>query len=93
VGANLGPNIDEETQVESFENRVLGKIFGARKDEVTGEWRRLKNENFYDQYYSSNISQIKKNEMGRTCGRYGGDDMGIQGYRGETRGKETVWKT
>lgn len=67
-----------------FENRVLGKIFGPRKVEVTGEWRRLKNEDLYDQYPSSNVSQIKKNEMDRTRGRYGGDDMGIQGYRGET---------
>jgi hypothetical protein len=66
------------------ENRVPGKIFGSRKDEVTGEWRRLKSEDFYDQYSSSIISQIKENEMGRTCGRYGRDDMGIQGYRGET---------
>jgi hypothetical protein len=67
-----------------FENRVLGKIFGPRKDEITGEWRRLKTEDLYVQYSSSNIRQVKKNEMGRTRGKYGKGDMGIQGYRGET---------
>jgi hypothetical protein len=34
-----------------FENRVLRKIFGAKRDEVTGEWRRLHNEELDDLYY------------------------------------------
>lgn len=66
-----------------FENRVLGKIFGSRKDEVTGRRRRLHNEDLHDQYSSSNVSEIKKNEMPRTFGRYGEDDVSIQGFRGE----------
>jgi len=32
-----------------FENRVLGRIFGAKRDEKTGEWRKLHNEEFNDQ--------------------------------------------
>jgi hypothetical protein len=37
--------------------------------------------------------QVKKTEMGRTCGTYGGEERCIQGFSGETLGKETTWKT
>ena len=37
--------------------------------------------------------QVKKNEMGRTCGTYGGEERFIQGFSGETWGKKTTWKT
>jgi len=49
-------------------------IFGPRRDEVTGEWRRLHNEELNDLYSSPNIVRlikIEKNEMGWTCGTYG----------------------
>ena len=38
----------EERKLRVFENRVLRRIFGPMKDEVTGEWRRLHNEELYD---------------------------------------------
>jgi len=38
----------EEYRLRVFENRVLRKIFGPKKGEVTGEWRRLHNEELYD---------------------------------------------
>ena len=38
-----------------FENRVLRRVFGHKRDEVTGEWRRLHVEEIYDQYSSPNI--------------------------------------
>jgi hypothetical protein len=45
---------------------VLGKIFGSKRDKVTGEWRKLHNEELNDLYSSPNlVDQIKKNEMDR----------------------------
>jgi hypothetical protein len=49
-----------EHRLVVFENRVLRIIFGPKRDEVTGEWRRLHNEDFYDLYSSANIIKIKK---------------------------------
>jgi len=43
-----------------FENRVLRRIFGPKRDEVTGEWRKLHNEELNDLYSSSNILQVIK---------------------------------
>ena len=48
-----------------FENMVLRRIFGARRDEVTGKWRRLHNEELNDLYCSPNIVRvIKSRRMG-----------------------------
>jgi hypothetical protein len=75
----------EECRLRVFENRVL-RIFGPKRDEVTGEWRRLHNKELYALYSSPNHSgdQVKKTEMGRTCGTYGGEERCIQGFSGET---------
>jgi hypothetical protein len=43
-----------------FENRVLRMIFGPKKDEVTGEWRRLHNKELYALYCSPEIIQVMK---------------------------------
>jgi hypothetical protein len=43
--------LTEEHRPRVFENRVLRKIFGPKRDEVTGEWRRLHNEKFNDLYH------------------------------------------
>ena len=43
-----------------FENKVLRRIFGPRIDEVTGEWRRLHNEELNDSYCSPNIVRVIK---------------------------------
>jgi hypothetical protein len=43
-----------------FENRVLRRIFGPKRDEVTGEWRKLLNEELHDLYSSPSIIRITK---------------------------------
>jgi hypothetical protein len=44
---------------EAFENRMLRRIFGPKKDEVTGEWRKLHNEELRDLYSSPSTSIIR----------------------------------
>jgi hypothetical protein len=47
-----------------FENRVLRRIFGPKKDDVTGKWRKLHNEKLHNLYSSQNIiRQIKSRQM------------------------------
>jgi hypothetical protein len=50
----------EEHRLEVFENRVLRRIFGPNRDEVTGEWRKLHNEELHDLYSSPSIVRIIK---------------------------------
>jgi hypothetical protein len=49
-----------EGRLRVFENRVLRRILGPRRDEVTGEWRRLHNEELNDLHYSPNIVRVIK---------------------------------
>jgi hypothetical protein len=51
-----------------FENRVLRRIFGPKRDEVTGECRRLHNEELNDLYSSSNIIRVIKSRRMRWAG-------------------------
>jgi hypothetical protein len=46
-----------------FENRVLRRISGPKRDEVTGEWRKLHNEELHDLYSSPSIIRIMKSRM------------------------------
>jgi len=68
-----------------FEKRVLRGIFGPKRDEVTGEWRRLHNEKRDDLYCSPNIVRVIKSRRMRWVGhvaRMGG--RCIQGFGEET---------
>jgi len=52
--------LQEERKLRVFENMVLRRIFGPRRDEVMGEWRRLHNEELNDLYSSPNIVRVIK---------------------------------
>jgi len=55
----------EERELRVFENMVLRRIFGPRRDEVTGKWRRLHNEELNDLYCSPNIVRVIKSRRMR----------------------------
>jgi hypothetical protein len=59
----------EERRLRVFENRVLGRIFGPEKDKVTGEWRKLHNEELNNLYSSPNIIRVVKSRRMRWAGR------------------------
>jgi hypothetical protein len=83
----------EEHRLRMFENRVLRRIFGPKRDEVTGEWSKLHSEGLHILYsFPSIIRQIKARRitwaghvarMGEEC---------VQGFDGKARRKETTWK-
>jgi hypothetical protein len=58
----------EEQGLRVFENRVLRRIFGPKRDEVTGEWRQLHNEELHDLYSSPSIIRIIKSRKMRWAG-------------------------
>ena len=83
----------EERQLRVFENMVLRRIFGPRRDEVTGEWRRLQNEELNDLYSSPNIVRVIKLRRMRWAGHVArmGEERG--GYRvlvGKPEGKRPL---
>jgi hypothetical protein len=70
----------EECRLRIFENRVLRRIFGPKRDEVTWELGRLHNNELYALY----SSPVKKIEMDRACSMSGEEERCIQGFSGET---------
>ena len=78
-----------------FENRVLRRVFGPKRDEVTGEWRKLHMEELRDLYSLPNIVWVVKSRRMRLAGhvaRMGGERC-AQGSSGETRGKDAIGET
>jgi hypothetical protein len=75
----------EEHRLRVWENRILRKIFWTKKDEVTGEWRRQRDEELHG-LYQPNIIREMKNKMGEAwvLGTCGGEERCIQSFGGET---------
>jgi len=83
----------EERKPRVFENMVLRRIFGPRREEVTGEWRRLHNEELNDLYSSPNIVRVIKSRRMRWAGHVArvGEESGV--YRvfvGKPEGKRPL---
>ena len=84
----------EEHKLRVFENRVLRRIFGHKRDEVTGEYRKLRELELNDLNSSPSIfsgDQIKTNEISVACSVYGWGGGGL--YRvlvGEPEGKRLL---
>ena len=87
---NWSLTLREERRLRVFENRVLRRIFGPKRDEVTGEWRKLHNEEPNDLYTSPNIVRVIKSRRMKWAGHVArmGERRGV--YRvlvGKTEGK------
>jgi hypothetical protein len=77
-----------------FENRVLRRIFGPKRDDVTGEWRKLLNEELHNLYSPPDIiRRMKSRRMwwARHVARMG--EKVLQGLGRKVRKKETIRKT
>ena len=78
----------EERKLRVFENMVLRRIFGPRRDEVTGEWRRLHNEELNNFYSSTNIVRVIKSRRMRWAGHVAhvGGERGCIGWGNRREG-------
>jgi hypothetical protein len=86
----------EECRLKVFQNRVLRRIYGPKRDEVTGEWRKVHNEELNDMYCSPNIVRVIKSRIVRWRGmqHVWGERRGV--YRilvGKPRRRDATWKT
>jgi hypothetical protein len=86
-------SLKEEHRLRVFENWVLGRILGPKRDEVTGELRKMHSEELHNLYSSTDIiRQMKANEVDRACGMHGIGEKTEQGFGGKARRKEITWK-
>jgi hypothetical protein len=74
----------EESRLRVFEYRVLRRIFGLKRDEVTGKWRKLHNEELNDLYCSPNIVRIIKSRRMRWAGHVTRMGETYAGFGGKT---------
>jgi hypothetical protein len=75
--------LKEERRMSVFENRVLRRIFGPKRYEVTGEWGKLRNDELNGLYFLPNIVRVIKSRRMRWAGHVA--------YMGEGRGCTEFW--
>jgi len=83
----------EERRLGVFENRVLRRVFGSMRDEVTGEWRKLHNEELRDLYSLTNIVRVVKSRRMRWAGHVArmGEARGVHRFlMGKPEGKRPL---
>jgi len=83
----------EERRLRVFENRVLRRVFGPKRDEVTREWRKLHNEELRDLYSLPNIVRVVKSRRMRWAGHVAHIGEGRVVHRvlvGKPEGKRTL---
>jgi len=87
--------VREERRPRLFLNRVLRRILGPKRGEVSGEWRKLHNEELNDLYPSPNIFRVVKSRRMRWAGHVACIGRGevYTGYWWGNLRKETTWKT
>ena len=85
----------EERRLRVFENRVLSRIFGPRRDEVIGEWRKLHNEELNNLYSSPNIVRVIKSRRMRWAGHVArmGEEVVYRVLVGKPEGKRPRGRT
>jgi hypothetical protein len=78
-----------------FENKVLRTIFGLKRNEVTGGWRKLHNEELHDLYFSPSIIRIMKSRTMRCAGHVVQmrENRKHTEFGGKDRKKESIRKT
>ena len=89
------PTLREERRLRVFENRVLRRIVGPKRDKVTGEWRKLHNEELRDLYSLPNIVRVVKSRRMRWAGHVArmGEGRGVHRVlTGKPEGKRLLGK-
>jgi hypothetical protein len=88
--------IREEQRLRVFENRLLRRIFGPKRDEVTGGWRKLHNVELHNLYFSQSIIRMIESRRMRWVdhvAQMGRKGRHISYFGGKVRKKETTRKT
>jgi hypothetical protein len=86
----------KEHSLRVFENRVLRRIFGSKRDEMIGGWRKLHNEELHNFYCSPNTIRMITSKRVRWEGhvaRMGGEEECIKNVFGKAKKKATTRKT
>ena len=79
-------------ELRAFENKVLRRIFGPRRDEVTGNWRRMHDEELNDLYCSPNIVRVIKSRRMRWAGHVArmDEERGVYRVLGKPEGRKLL---